>query len=109
MLWLRVAKKRGKRYGGVFDPAARFMTRWHGGEAEKGWLRHATEEAKSNDKGEPWGREKAAAVLIHSCRRIQKRCGRSCGKVTVELISGTCATVALNATVRGSFSSVCVC
>ena len=29
------------------------MTRWHKGEAEKSWLRHATEDAKSGDKGKP--------------------------------------------------------
>ena len=27
------------------------MTRWHKGEAEKSWLRHATEDAKSGDNG----------------------------------------------------------
>ena len=40
----------------VVDAADRFMTRWHKGEAEKSWLRHATEDAKSGDKGKPGGR-----------------------------------------------------
>ena len=53
MIWLRVAKNRRGRCRGVFDPAARFMARWHRGEAKKSWLRHAAEDAKSSDKGKP--------------------------------------------------------
>ena len=34
------------------------MTRWHRDDAESSWLRHATEDAKSDDK------EGGAAVLI---------------------------------------------
>ena len=34
---------------------------------------------------------------------MQKRNGRSCGKVLVWLTSGTCAAIALNPTVSGSF------
>ena len=39
---------------------------------------------------------------------MQKRNGRSCGKVPVRLISGTCAAIALNPTVSGSFLFVFV-
>ena len=52
----RAAKKSGKWYRGVVDATDRFMTRWHEGEAEKSWLRHATEDAKSGDKEKPGGR-----------------------------------------------------
>ena len=41
---------------GVVDAAGRFMTRWHRGEAEKNWLRHTAQDAKSSDKGKPGGR-----------------------------------------------------
>ena len=86
----------GKWYRGVVDAADRFMTRWH--KAEKCWLRHATENAKSVDKGKPGGQP-----YWYSCRRKRRRHGRSCGKVPVRLISGTCATIALNPRVSGSF------
>ena len=39
------------------------MTRWHRDEAERSWLRHAAEDAKSDDKGRGEG-EGGAAVLI---------------------------------------------
>ena len=45
------AKKGGKRYRGVVETAECFMTRWHSDEAESSWLRHAAEDAKSDDKG----------------------------------------------------------
>ena len=32
------------------------MTRWHRDEAESSWLRHATEDAKSDDKGRGGGK-----------------------------------------------------
>ena len=56
LLWPRAAKKSGKWCRGVVDAADRFMTRWHKGEAEKSWLQHTTEDAKSGDKGKPGGR-----------------------------------------------------
>ena len=37
------------------------MTRWHKGEAEKSWLRHATEDAKSGDREKPRERGEGAA------------------------------------------------
>ena len=55
VLWPRAAKS-GKWYRGVVDAADRFMTRWHKGEAEKSWRRHAAENAKNGDKGKTWGR-----------------------------------------------------
>ena len=64
VLWPRAAKKSGKwYYRGVVDAADRFMTRWHKGEAEKSWLRHAAEDAKS-DKEKEGGGEAAAAVRL---------------------------------------------
>ena len=39
------------------------MTRWHRGKAERGWLRHAAQDAKSGDKGGGRGsRDDTAAV-----------------------------------------------
>ena len=47
----------GCRCGGALHDKIRFMTRWHRGEAEKSWLRHAAAvDAKSSDKGKPGGR-----------------------------------------------------
>ena len=43
------AKEGGQGYRGVVEAAECFM-RWHRGEAESSWLRHAAEDAKS-DKG----------------------------------------------------------
>ena len=57
-------QKSGTWYRGVVDAADRFITRWHRGEAEKRWLRHAAEDAKSSDKEKPGGRVGGAAVLI---------------------------------------------
>ena len=51
VLWPTAAKKGGKWYRGVVEAAECFMTRWHRDEAESSWLRHATEDAKSDDKG----------------------------------------------------------
>ena len=51
----------GKWYRGVVQAAECFVTRWHRDEAESSWLRHATEDAKSDDKGKSGG---GAAVLI---------------------------------------------
>ena len=60
VLWRTAAKKGGKWYRGVVEAAECFMTRWHRDEAESSWLRHATEDAKSDDKERAGG----AAVLI---------------------------------------------
>ena len=40
------------------------MTRWHRDEAESSWLRHATEDAKGDDKREGGRGKGGAAVLI---------------------------------------------
>ena len=53
--WSRAVKS-PNWYRGVVDAADRFMTKWHRGEADKGWLRHATVDAKSSDKGRLEGR-----------------------------------------------------
>ena len=63
-LWPTAAKKGGKWYRGVVEAAECFMTRWHRDEAESSWLRHATEDAKSDDKGRGGGGEGGAPVLI---------------------------------------------
>ena len=52
----RADKKSGKWHRGVFDAAETFMTRCHKGDADKSWLRLATEDAKIGDKGKPGGR-----------------------------------------------------
>ena len=55
VLWPRAVKKSANCHQGVVDAVDRFMTRWHSGEAEKIWLRHAAEDAKSSNKGKPGG------------------------------------------------------
>ena len=55
VLWPTAANKGGKWYRGVVEAAECFMTRWHREEAESSWLRHATEDAKSDEKGREWG------------------------------------------------------
>ena len=62
MLWPRATKKSGKWYLGFVDAANRFVARWHRGEAEKSWLRHAAEDAKSDDKENGGGETGDAAV-----------------------------------------------
>ena len=46
------------------------MTRWHGDEAEGSWLRHATEDAKSDDKGRRGreGRCSRTDTAVDECR-----------------------------------------
>ena len=63
VLWPTAAKKGGKWYRGVVEAAECFMTRWHRDEAESSWLRHTTEDAKSDDKGRR-GVQGGGAVLI---------------------------------------------
>ena len=55
-----VLRRVGSGSWGMVDAAGRFITRWHRGDAEKSWLRHAAEDAKTSDK-EDWGA--GAAVL----------------------------------------------
>ena len=64
VLWPTAANKGGKCYRGVVEAAECFMTRWQRDEAENSWLRHATEDAKSEDKGRGGGKGGAAVVLI---------------------------------------------
>ena len=66
-------------------------------------IRHAAENAKSSDKGKPGGGDRSDTAV----RIMQERIGRSCGKEPVRLISGACATIALNPTLSGSFRFVC--
>ena len=61
--------KCGKWYRVVVDAADRFMTRWHKGEAEKSWVPHETEDAKSGDKGKTGG----AAVLIQLSTKAETK------------------------------------
>ena len=55
------AKEGGQGYRGVVEAAECFM-RWHRGEAESSWLRHAAEDAKSDDKENGGGETGDAAV-----------------------------------------------
>ena len=72
MPWPMAGKKSGNWYRGVVDAADRFMTRWHRGEAEKSWLRHAAADAKSSDKwgnrgdGRGWGSR--TDTYVDECR-----------------------------------------
>ena len=43
-----------------------FTTRWHKDEAESSWLRHAKEDAKSDDKGRGAGIGEAAVLILLS-------------------------------------------
>ena len=51
MLWPTAAKKGGKWYWGVVEVSECLITRWQRDEAESSWLRHASEDTKSDDKG----------------------------------------------------------
>ena len=64
VLWPTAAKKGGKWYRGVVEAAECFMTRWHRDEAESSWLRHPTEDAKSDDKGTGGGGRAAVLILL---------------------------------------------
>ena len=55
VLWPRAAKKSGNWHRGIIDAADRFGTRWHRGEAEKGWQRLTAEDAKSSNHWNPEG------------------------------------------------------
>ena len=54
------AKKGGKWYRGVVEAAECFVTRWHRDEADSSWLRHTTEDAKSDDKGREGGERRGS-------------------------------------------------
>ena len=88
-------KKSGDWYRGAVDAANWFVTRWHSGETEKSSPCHVAVDAKSN-KREPGGRGGGEQLYSYSGPRMQKRNDRSCGKVLVRLLGGTCATISLN-------------
>ena len=50
VLWSTAAQKGGKWYRGVVE-AAECLMRGHRDEAKSSWLRHVTEDVKSDDKG----------------------------------------------------------
>ena len=50
VLWPTAAEKGRKWYRGVVEAAECFVARWHGDKAEKSWLRHVAEDAKSDGK-----------------------------------------------------------
>ena len=64
MLWPTAAKKGGKWYRGVVVAAEWVVTRWHRDEAETSWLRHATEYAKSDDKGRGRGDGRGSRTVL---------------------------------------------
>ena len=70
VLWPTAAKKGWKWYRGVVETAECFMTRWHRDEAVSSWLRHATENAKSDDKGRRGrqGRGSRTDTAVDECR-----------------------------------------
>ena len=71
VLWPTAAKG-GKWYRGVVEAAECFMTRWHRDEAESSWLRHTTEDAKSDDKGRGEGKGGAAVLVMLSTNAEMK-------------------------------------
>ena len=73
VLWPTAAKKGGKWYRRVVEAAECFMKRWHRDEAESSWLRHATEDAKSDDKGRGGGKGGAAVLILLSTNAEMKR------------------------------------
>ena len=70
VLWPTAAKKGGKWYRGVIEAAECFMTRWHRDEAGSSWLRHAAEDAKSDDKGRGGGKRSGSRIdtAVDECR-----------------------------------------
>ena len=66
MLWPTAAKKGGMWYRGVVEAAECFMTY----EAESSWLRHATENAKSDDKRRGGGKGRGSRIdtAVDECR-----------------------------------------
>ena len=56
----------GKWYRGVVEAAECFMTRWHRDEAERSWLHHTTEDAKSDDRKGRGGKGGAAVLILLS-------------------------------------------
>ena len=48
------------------------MTRWHRDEAESSWLRHTTEDAKSDYKGRGGGKGGAAVLILLSTNAEMK-------------------------------------
>ena len=48
------------------------MTRWHRDKAESSWRRHATEDAKSDDKGRGWAKGGAAVLILLSTNAEMK-------------------------------------
>ena len=67
VLWPTAAKKGGKCYRGGVEAAECFM-RWNRGEAESSWLRHAAEDAKSDNKG---GGGSAVLILLSTNAKIK--------------------------------------
>ena len=68
--------KCGKWYRVVVDAADRFMTRWHKGEAEKSWVPHETEDAKSGDKGKTGGGSRTDTAVDESRNETVDRVAR---------------------------------
>ena len=66
VLWPTAAKKGGKWYRGVVEAAECFMTRWHRDKVESSWLRHTTEDAKSDGNGRGAGKGGAAVLILRS-------------------------------------------
>ena len=52
------------------------MTRWHKGEAEKSWVPHETEDAKSGDKGKTGGGSRTDTAVDESRNETVDRVAR---------------------------------
>ena len=79
VLWPTAGKTGGKWYREVVESAECFMTRWQKDEAESSWLRHATEDAKSDDKGrgkgEPRGSRTDTAIDEYRIEMVDRVVG----------------------------------
>ena len=64
VLWPRAAKNRGNWHRGIVTAADRFMTRWHGGEGDKGGQRLTAEGAKYSNQGKPCGLGRGGAMVL---------------------------------------------
>ena len=72
VLWPTAAKKGRKWYRRVVEVAECFMTMWLRDEAKRSWLRHATEDAKSDDKGRGGGKGGAGRLILLSTNAEMK-------------------------------------
>ena len=91
-----------RRHGG---PLHEEMSSW--GEAKKSWQRLTAEDTMSTNQGKLGGRG-GEQSYSYSCKRIQKRSDRSCGKVPVRIVKlSVCYSIESFQRVVGSVLIVC--